>query len=429
MVAVKPDTAQFRDDLRRLTPQLLNSVLDYTTAPDVDDDVARNKIVAAAQAIIEAARPPQPQWMNQSAACAEFVALRLFIDWGAFEAIPIEGSITYQELADKVDAEVQLVIRFAWIMVSTGLLEQIGEDRVAHTEKSRQITQHGPLRSMWSLMFDNSFMGSASMPEYFRTYGRKEPVGPAHVPFTFAHGAPDKAFWEVLNSDPKRMRTFMEAMTNVDKQVPLMGPHLGLYDFDWVAEAAKKAPSDRPLFVDVGGGKGHVMKTFCDGNTPLTLDRCVLQDLPPIIEHNKSDVNSGLAGAKLMAIDFHKEQPVQGALIYFIRHCLHNYGDESVVGIMKHTAAAMADDSKLLIAEYIMSNPPSKFAIWMDFIMCMSGGKERTKALWHEVTAQAGLKIVAFHGLDTSPDGHAVIECVKAGNPSPSGSDGAVNTA
>lgn len=108
-----------------------------------------------------------------------------------------------------------------------------------------------------------------------------------------------------------------------------------------------------------------------------------------------------------------------GALIYYIRHCLHNYGDEAVIGIMKHTAAAMADDSKLLIAEYIMSNPPSKFAIWMDFIMCMSGGKERTKAMWHEVTAQAGLKIVAFHGVDTSPDGHAVIECVKAGDPSP----------
>ncbi|KAG7110313.1 hypothetical protein HYQ44_020316 [Verticillium longisporum] len=176
MVAANNDTAQFRDDLRRLTPELLSSVLDYTSISNVDDDVAaRNKIVAAAQAIIEAARPPQPQWMNQSAACAEFVALRLFIDWGAFEAIPIEGSITYQELADKVDAEVQLVLRFAWIMVSTGLLEQIGEDRVAHTERSRQITQYGPLRSMWSLMFDNSFMGSASMPEYFRIYGRKEP--------------------------------------------------------------------------------------------------------------------------------------------------------------------------------------------------------------------------------------------------------------
>lgn len=110
MVAANNDTAQFRDDLRRLTPELLSSVLDYTSVSNVDDDVAaRNKIVAAAQAIIEAARPPQPQWMNQSAACAEFVALRLFIDWGAFEAIPIEGSITYQELADKVDAEVQLV--------------------------------------------------------------------------------------------------------------------------------------------------------------------------------------------------------------------------------------------------------------------------------------------------------------------------------
>lgn len=102
--------AAFRDDLQRLTPQLLETVLQYSASTDAEHEAeGRNKIVAAAQAIVEAARPPQPQWMNQSAACAEFVALRLFIEWGAFEAIPLEGSITYQELADKIDADMQLV--------------------------------------------------------------------------------------------------------------------------------------------------------------------------------------------------------------------------------------------------------------------------------------------------------------------------------
>lgn len=102
--------AVFRDDLQRLTPQLLETVLQYSASTNADQEAeGRNKIVAAAQAIIEAARPPQPQWMNQSAACAEFVALRLFIEWGAFEAIPLEGTIGYQDLADKIGADMQLV--------------------------------------------------------------------------------------------------------------------------------------------------------------------------------------------------------------------------------------------------------------------------------------------------------------------------------
>lgn len=100
-------------------------------------------------------------------------------------------------------------------------------------------------------------------------------------------------------------------------------------------------------------------------------------------------------------------------MIYYIRHCLHNYDDDTAVNIMKHIAEAMADDSRLLVAEYVMSNPPSRFSIWMDFIMMMSGGKERTAALWKEVGSRAGLELVAFHGLQASSDGHAVIEFVK----------------
>ncbi|ROT41044.1 S-adenosyl-L-methionine-dependent methyltransferase [Sodiomyces alkalinus F11] len=453
--AQESDGGDMLEKLHLLTPELLNSITAYSAAtssktPAHGDDAdrveteRRERIVEAAQAIVDAARPPQPEWMNQSTAGAEFVALRLFIEWGAFEVIPVEGSISYEDLAHEMDAEVQLLTggagagvkelrektdgesetntaRLAWLMVSSGLLEQVGEDRVRHTPKSRQLTESVPLRSMWQLMFDNSFTSSASLPRYFRTYGRREPKGLTHIPFTFAHGAPEKKFWDVLNAEPGRMQVFMHAMTAIDKQVPLMGPITGLYDFGWVAdvvadEKKKSSSSDhnRPLLVDVGGGKGHCIKAFCAGeDSPLSQDRCVLQDVAPVIEVVRSDEASGLAGVTLMAIDFHVEQPVKGALIYYIRHCLHNYDDDTVVGIMKRTAEAMADDSRLLVAEYVMSNPPSRFSIWMDFIMMMSGGKERTAALWEEVGSRAGLRLVAFHGIEVSLDGHAVIEFAK----------------
>lgn len=114
MGVVATDSAALRADLRRLTPQLVDSVLEYssTTADSEQDFAGRAKVVAAAQAIVDAAQPPQPAWMNQSSACAELVALRLFIEWGAFEAMPSEGSISFQDLADKISADMQIVREF-----------------------------------------------------------------------------------------------------------------------------------------------------------------------------------------------------------------------------------------------------------------------------------------------------------------------------
>lgn len=37
-------------------------------------------------------------------------------------------------------------------MVSTGLLLSVGEDGIAHTDKSRHITESRPLMAMWQLM-------------------------------------------------------------------------------------------------------------------------------------------------------------------------------------------------------------------------------------------------------------------------------------
>lgn len=39
-------------------------------------------------------------------------AIRCFMDWGVFDLIPQDGSLTYKELADKLDAEEHLIGMF-----------------------------------------------------------------------------------------------------------------------------------------------------------------------------------------------------------------------------------------------------------------------------------------------------------------------------
>jgi hypothetical protein len=58
--------------------------------------------------------------------------------------------------------------RMAWIMVSTGVLKQIGEDQVAHTRLSRVYVGHHPSGVLFQIMLVSlasrltSFMGKAT---------------------------------------------------------------------------------------------------------------------------------------------------------------------------------------------------------------------------------------------------------------------------
>lgn len=98
--------------------------------------------------------------------------------------------------------------------------------------------------------------------------------------------------------------------------------------------------------------------------------------------------------------------------MYYIRRCLHDYSDAESVVILQHLAEAMASDSKLLIVDHVMGDPPSPNAASSDLFMACLGGKERTLQNFEAITAQAQLKIVGVHrnkGTDA-----AIVECVKA---------------
>lgn len=71
----------------------------------------------------------------------------------------------------------------------------------------------------------------------------------------------------------------------------------------------------------------------------------------------------------------------------------------------------MAADSKVVISDYVLPNPPSALAAMTDFAMLKIGGKERTAQDWATLVARAGLKIEKIYGLDKEMQ---AIECVAA---------------
>ncbi|ETN38171.1 uncharacterized protein HMPREF1541_06202 [Cyphellophora europaea CBS 101466] len=308
---------------------------------------------------------------------AEMGAIRMFMKIRAFDKIPLEGTISYKDLAASLGAEEALI----------SFLNQSGEDHVAHSRHSKLYVYGNPQGVFFQIMFDEAMVPWVHWGDYFDTYGLKEPKMGNHVPHSFAWGHADLNFWQVISKSPQRLVDFNQSMNTLDEVLPVTG----MYDFGWIAKA--EGPEDRPLIVDVGGGKGQALKRIMAAFPEIPSKRMVLQDREDVIQE---------------VIDAHEA----GALVYYIRRCMHDWHDENDRTILAHLAEAAAPDSKVLITEQIMPNPPTALNAWTDLCMMNLGGKERTEKMFGELVASAGLKVIGVHkSLATDV---AVIECVKA---------------
>lgn len=296
-----------------------------------DAEQARAALVDAAQGVVEALRPAPETVVGWFQTGSVVSAVHVFHHWRVFDTLPAEGTMTYAELAARVGADEVILSesswplsslqsvqvadvtqqeRLAWMLASTGVLRAVGTDRLAHTAVSRILVDDEAIGSMFKAMFNLVYDVSTVMPSYFDAYGPKEPAGPAHSPVSFFEGQPDKAFFEIISQDPARTHDFMRAMLTFGHV-----PTTGMYDAAWVvAEAAKGRAATPLVWVDVGGSNGHSLRLFLQENPGLPPERCVVQDLPAVVEEAgvKSRDDELLGRVQWAPLNFHSETPIKG---------------------------------------------------------------------------------------------------------------------
>ncbi|KAF2669467.1 O-methyltransferase [Microthyrium microscopicum] len=405
--------ASLGSELDTLVADLTGAVSEYKAAAANEDQLGgdlatRMKVITTAQKIVHATKKPEEQWYDQSVWMADLTATRIFKKWEAFAAIPAvgEGSISYEDLAKKLDADTSLVRRIAWVLVSTGTLKQIGTDKVENTTKSMVYVNNDSNGMMFQIMYDEALRPYVFMSEYFEKYGRREPSGQTDNPYSFGYQQPEKTAWEIMAAEPARVDAFMRSMDTMEQHLPITG----YYDFSWVKEKLE-AETERTALVDVGGSRGHAIKAICAETEYIKGAQCVLEDLPQVIEQVKTNGDEALKNVKLQVHDFFTEQPIKGALIYWIRRVLHDHNDTDCAKILTHLADAMAPDSRVLIVDQIMENPPPPLVAQTDFCMLTISGKERTREMFEELVGRAGLKVLEVHLAKGTPVG--VVECIK----------------
>lgn len=102
-----------------------------------------------------------------------------------------------------------------------------------------------------------------------------------------------------------------------------------------------------------------------------------------------------------------------GAYTYWMRRCFHNYSDEVSRNMLRIIVNAMAEDSRLLIQEDVLDNPPHQWAAYLDFMMLGLGGKQRTLQNWEQLLGSVGLRIASVTRGQGPWKSLSVIEAVK----------------
>ena len=196
-----------------------------------------------------------------------------------------------------------------------------------------------------------------------------------------------KNFWQILDTDPRRVQKFNSCLQTWSA----MHPVVALFPF--TAVLAKNNSANRPLIVDIGGGKGQALQLF-KADCPELRGQCVLQDRPEVINGLK---DAELSGITMMAHDFFTEQPIKNAQVYYIRRVMHDWLDPEASLILKQIKPAMGPDSRIIVADMVIPERPTlsdAHAVWLDLMLMTINGMERTKADWERLAELSGLKLV-----------------------------------
>lgn len=203
--------------------------------------------------------------------------------------------------------------------------------------------------------------------------------------------------------DPELGKRFALSMSG-----RISGPHQ-LYNYAALPAGA--------TLVDVAGGSGHVCVDLARKYSHLCF---IVQDYEDIVDYGESTyaTNTQRLSIEWQAHDVFDPQPVKGADLYLLRHLLVDCPDGEAVQVLRHTADAMCDKSRILIVDGILpveyGEDSGRMLNTIDLhLLSIFNSKERTLDQWKSLveSADKGLEIVrTWTDGKGGADGQAILE-------------------
>lgn len=241
-------------------------------------------------------------------------------------------------------------------------------------------------------MFDNVGVTMFYLNEYFKKHGYKTPTDIKNTPTVFARGLENVGYFEWLTQNPEIYTIFNKAMAFYS----MTGVDGITSTYPW--DTLKPGPNGVSV-IDVGGGKGHILKELIAAHPSLS-GHAVLQDLGNVLEDGSLVTPDAV---KSVPYDFLTEtQPVIGAAAYYFRHVLCDWPEWTCIDILKRQIPAMkGQNSKLLITDLVLPNVGADHQkTGRDINMLQVSGVERSEKQWHAMLDKAGFRIVEIYSKD-----------------------------
>ncbi|KAI1804354.1 S-adenosyl-L-methionine-dependent methyltransferase [Daldinia bambusicola] len=285
-------------------------------------------------------------------------ALNILNHFEFWSAVPLEGSASYSEIAQRVSLPEDVVRRVLKHAVTLRIFEETdpgkSSSNVRHNSRSAALARNAGLQALVSSVLDVASTPMMVMPEALNRYSRGKPALTQNMDETsfalmYSGGQFGKyrTSWDLLENDGEgenkgwRQRKFVEFMAYIKELFHLEGVLLDAYDWKAVGKAT---------VVDVGGSAGHDSFVLARKFPDLTI---TVQDLPqvkPVFEANvPEDLKDRMS---FVAHDFFEPQPVQ-ADIYIIKLILHDWPDHEAVKMLRAMVPALKPGARIVLIEYI----------------------------------------------------------------------------
>ncbi|OTB08661.1 hypothetical protein M426DRAFT_316674 [Hypoxylon sp. CI-4A] len=338
-------------------------------------------------------------------ALPDAAALNVLNYFDFWAAVPLDGSASISEIAQRISLPEDVVRRVLVHAVALRIFEETdpgrSASRIRHNSRSAALARSSGLRALVSTILDDAGAPVMVLNQALDKYSRGKPALTQNVDETsfalFYKGGQFGKYgnsWDLLENDGDgekkgwRSRNFVEFMRYVKEIFHLEEIVFGAQDWESVGKAT---------VVDVGGSAGHDAIVLARKFPELTI---TVQDLPkvkPVFEANlPKDVKDRVS---FVEHDFFQPQPVQ-ADIYIFKMILHDWPDQEASKILRALIPALKPGARVILFEYIgaqgeSQGPPLPRSIQQmgsatDIrLMALFNGKERPVEAWAKVFKDA----------------------------------------
>ncbi|KAI9148322.1 O-methyltransferase lcsG [Paramyrothecium foliicola] len=342
--------------------------------------------------LVQGPRASTESFVNQT--LSEATTLNVLNHFNFWDAVPIEGDVSLDQIAEKVNLPIEVVRRILDHALAIRYFARVDPalkaSRIKHNSRSIAIARDRGLRANIATTLDSGGPPTIALSRALEKFSYGEPELPKEtgsLAFNYAYsggmlGKYD-SLWDLIEGDGEgekkgwRQKEMVALMKHTKEELKTNESLLALTDWNTPENA---------LVVDIGGSGGH-------DDIPLAKKypnlKIIVEDLPKCEPDFEASIPAELRSRlSFRAHDFFQTQPVVGADIYLFKFIFYDWPKSLAIKIIKALVPALKAGARIVVMEIIGTPLPDGVALPKAMVkaktaadvrmMALSGNSERT---------------------------------------------------